>query len=533
MVHPDQESSTERTHHLFVISDLHLGGRPPVGDDPGFQLCPPNSRRRLARLINFWSDRGGPIPPEDSIEIVINGDFIDFLVEEPFLEFSSADALEKLQSVVRSCDEGAPDQERVFPALRRFLGLGNKLTILLGNHDIELSLPMVRCELFRVLSEDRPVKLEFVFDGEAYVVGDVLIEHGNRYDGWNAVRYGELRAFRSSLSRGESLWPFEPPAGSRLVASVLNPLKSRYRFIDLLKPENEALLPVLCSLEPALALQLSKVVPLWFAKRAATGEVGRVKEAETFIAKHQDAGGRVPKAVARAAAHGTSGTTPASSPEDAAEEVSRDERTRRTTAQVLAECIAASRESQHERPDGRVGLMEMEVANVWDGGWLTSPRSLWRGRKDRPAFRYRQLARAFARHRELLATTFEIHSLDPPYHTAAKRLTSWTQTRIVVFGHTHVPKAIPLGANGCYLNTGTWCPTVRLKPCFYSGDAEDESVVNNIATFVDDLANNRLKPWSELQTVFAHIQLRRGVASTAMLCESHEDGSVTPIYGAA
>src|SRR5262245_54071167 len=71
-------------------------------------------------------------------------DLIDFLAEEPFNDFSRSDAVAKLERAIRLCDEDAREEERVFHALRRFVGLGNKPTILLGNHDIELSIPAVR-----------------------------------------------------------------------------------------------------------------------------------------------------------------------------------------------------------------------------------------------------------------------------------------------------------------------------------------------------------------------------------------------------
>ena len=88
--------------------------------------------------------------------------------------------------------------------------------------------------------------LRFIFDGEAYPIGDALIEHGNRYDGWNAIDYDALRRVCSLKSRGQAIPPslrLPPPAGSQLVAEVMNPIKRSYPFIDLLKPENTAALP--------------------------------------------------------------------------------------------------------------------------------------------------------------------------------------------------------------------------------------------------------------------------------------------------
>ncbi|MFL5280363.1 MAG: hypothetical protein ACJ8AW_05060, partial [Rhodopila sp.] len=401
-----------------------------MDDDPGFQMCPPESRRRLARFINFLSDRMGQIPRTDSIELVINGDMIDFLAEEPFAAFSATDAVTKLERAVQLCDENAHDDERVFAALRRFVGLGHKLTIILGNHDIELSLPPVRRALMRILTDDRPARLEFVFDGEAYAVGDVLIEHGNRYDGWNAVKYGELRALRSALSRNEAAYAFTPPAGSRLVASIMNPLKRRYRFIDLLKPENETILPILCALEPTLAFQLRAVAPLWFAMRRASGPPGLVRREESFIAN----------AAARGPSAARSDLEPDSEPREAVVE-QYEHRAQLATEEVLAEFHNVWRALQNPASDDRVTHAETQVAHTSADAASSALR---------PDARHRLLSWAFARHRKALATTFALNSVDPPYHTAAQALTTGRSTRIVIFGHTHLPKAIGLAAGGYY-----------------------------------------------------------------------------------
>ena len=69
---------------------------------------------------------------------------------------------------------------------------------MLGNHDIELSLPGTRQLLLDRLG---PGRIDFTYDNEALTIGPVLIEHGNRFDAWNAVPHGALRRLRSQLSR--------------------------------------------------------------------------------------------------------------------------------------------------------------------------------------------------------------------------------------------------------------------------------------------------------------------------------------------
>jgi hypothetical protein len=77
----------------------------------------------------------------------------------------------------------------------------------------------VRVAFRRALGVKAGHDFEFLYDGEAYIVGDALIEHGNRYDAWNQIDYDALRRVRSFQSRRQEV-PFAPPAGSEMVTSV-------------------------------------------------------------------------------------------------------------------------------------------------------------------------------------------------------------------------------------------------------------------------------------------------------------------------
>jgi UDP-2,3-diacylglucosamine pyrophosphatase LpxH len=510
------------TDHLIVISDLHLGGRPARDGDVGFQICPPKSCRRLARFIHRLADGSAVIPHGESVELVINGDFVDFLAEEPFLPFTSfsRDAVEKLERVIRHTDEGSAPGERVFPALAEFVGRGNKLTILLGNHDIELSLPAVRRALADVLTLGRPARLEFLFDGEAYVRGDVLIEHGNRYDGWNAVEYGVLRAHRSSSSRGELPFEFQPPAGSRLVSSVMNRLKSKYRFVDLLKPENETAIPLLCALEPTLATELSKVVPLWLAMRGAKGKSGQVRREETYIAS-------IPREKPSASVGNLAGSRQPPDPLDNPEL----ERSRLATDEILKGARQQLQEARLLEPAERVPAEDTQIAQGMAArvfSRLGLANAVLTGKVPERAD---LISRALLARKQAIGTTFELGSHDPPYCTAAERLHACSGARIVLFGHTHLAKAIPIAdGRGKYLNTGTWCPTVRI-PAEFCQENPGKEILENLGGFIEDLASNRLENWTTLQTIFAHIRISRDGQSRADLCEIDEDDKIAVLSG--
>lgn len=243
---------------VYVISDLHIGGR--YGTEPGdrgFRIC-----THVEELVAFIGEIRAK-SNEDAVqaEVVINGDLSDFLAEE-FEEGAKWRAFVDDAQVASSQFDVMVRRDRIFfDALADLLADGHRLTILLGNHDVELSFPQVRAKFERALRTDGESRLRFIYDGEAYVVGDAIIEHGNRYDPFNVVDFDGLRRVRSLQSRRLPPPPqfdFRRPPGSKLVASVMNPIKARFGFIDLLKPETAAAVPLLLVLAPEYLSELRK-----------------------------------------------------------------------------------------------------------------------------------------------------------------------------------------------------------------------------------------------------------------------------------
>ena len=178
-----------KPRRVLVISDLHLGGpqNPMMGH--------PEHLEEFLRQISVC-----PQTPGEELELVINGDFVDFLAEPPFVAWNFdepvacrtlAGILDRFPVVVRELKE----------AVKRV----DRLTVTLGNHDVELALPKVRVALRDLLGLPETGKLQLIGNNEAYRVGDLLIEHGNRYDSWNAIDYDGLRETMSMLSRGEAV----------------------------------------------------------------------------------------------------------------------------------------------------------------------------------------------------------------------------------------------------------------------------------------------------------------------------------------
>lgn len=223
---------------VYVISDLHLGG------EPGFQICSPAGQALLADFVRWVTARHRSAAPA---HLVLAGDVVDFLAESPAAAFTASenearDKLERIFSNTRA----------VWDALAAHGAAGAPLTLMIGNHDIELALSSSQ----RALRERLGPGATLRYDDEALRIGELLVEHGNRHDDWNRVDHDQLRAARRALAQGGAC-DFEPQPGSKLVVKVINKLKRQFPFIDLLKPETHVALPLLAWLHPQVVADLS------------------------------------------------------------------------------------------------------------------------------------------------------------------------------------------------------------------------------------------------------------------------------------
>lgn len=460
---------------VFIISDLHIGGE--YGNAPnqrGFRI-----NTHVKELIGFLMEvRERAMNRRRRTELVINGDFVDFLAEggpegtdwHAFLE-SEEEAITRLDNIVRRDAE-------FFEAVSSLIEAGIAVTLLLGNHDIELSVPPVRERLREHLRANRRSGFQFIYDGEAYVIGDTMIEHGNRYDGFNVVDYDVLRRYRSESSRRLPMSldaTFVPPAGSRLVEQVMNPIKEEYGFIDLLKPETEAAIPLLLALEPTLAKDVDRI--------------------RTVMQLHAEAQSRNPIVAATPAQPGNiraSATNP---------------KPRETLQQLLTRHIGASAGSRlmdlvndAERQSRRD---EQQIAAGKIGRALSFLRILlftkeWEER----------LALLLDGFRQIQNAKLSDWSIEPEacYREAAEKLARGG-FRNVVFGHTHSAKNVELADGARYLNTGAWADRMRLPPAVFSESLEH--ALDSLREFAIAIKNKQFEAYVEFLPTFAHIRTDR------------------------
>ena len=406
---------------LHVVSDLHLGGA------EGFQIF--DAGAELAWL----ADQVAHSPVEGLAALVINGDFIDFLAEAPALAFDPDGATAKIDRVM-----GDAAFRPVFAAFKRLLANPRRrLVINLGNHDLELALPWVRRHLAGRLADDDAARsrLLMVTDGTGFAcqVGParVVCLHGNEVDSWNVTDFERLRRVGRDRQCGQGAQAWTPNAGAQLVVEVMNQVKRDYPFVDLLKPETEAVLPILAALNPQLLRRLDELTGI--ARRKAADAV-RMRAG--FLSADD-------------AAHVGAATTglpsPAADPWAPAAPGVQQSR-----AQDL---LARAEQAWQTNPDpmaqlqGQAGEQLGVFSATWS--WLTGKSRAEVLRKALDFLDKDQSFDLFARDDTFLG----IDALVAP------------EVDIVITGHTHLARSLKrLRGFGHYFNSGSWATLMQISP---------------------------------------------------------------------
>jgi len=465
---------TASAREIFLISDLHLGGMQPPSNDPedrGFRICTHGAA--LAQFVSALADKTTPV------ELIVNGDMVDFLAEEDdgggWSAFTSDQqaAAKKLDAII--------DRERpLFEAFGKLLERGHRLVLLLGNHDIELTLPAVRKRLADRIGVRGNHDYEFIIDGEAYVVGRTLIEHGNRYDPFNIVDYDGLRRVRSLLSRNMPVpdeYAFEAPAGSHMVVDVINPIKKEYRLIDLLKPETGAALPVLMALEPGYRKVLVRAAALSLKSR-----------------EHRMASASMPSFAGDISS--TGGDT--WSPDGFASDISSSAPPPDALTIVLRRTMGANADlvmaaappqvdfagdiSTFDGVDRAIGMARMLLSSNSAPFDSRVPALL-------AAVRALQSDTTFARDAECFTE----------YLDAARALAK-NGFDTVIFGHTHSARDVAMDAGARYLNSGTWADLIKFPSEILKGTGQQAR--DGLRAFVGDMGQGKLRAWTSFTPTY-------------------------------
>lgn len=200
---------------LLVISDLHLGE----------DLRPAGASHQAhfdaiaSELVAFVRHYTRPTSPTRRWRLVINGDMVDFLTvvvdPEPVTEAPEASVLDAVRPAWDAESQAGTSTRKIqavidrnrtfFDALAAFVGHGNDLVIVAGNHDAELVWPEVQEALIEGLVAcwaGHPERAEPGVRDEAEVRGAVRVqtwfyyeqglawvEHGHQYDAYCSVEH--------------------------------------------------------------------------------------------------------------------------------------------------------------------------------------------------------------------------------------------------------------------------------------------------------------------------------------------------------
>jgi UDP-2,3-diacylglucosamine pyrophosphatase LpxH len=253
-----------REYNLLVISDLHLS----EGRDGNSKKFSKNEDffvdEEFARFLAYYQDlrrwNGA------KWHLIINGDLLDFLQV-----IKVDDAPSVLPPGSEPSGRGLPCGERetvlklrkiaeghwlFFEALAGFVGFGNLLTIIKGNHDVEFHYTGVRAAFLAELQAAFGKRLirdpawgkdkdignlnadTVLFSDWFYFEPNLLwVEHGNRYEGFNSFKY-----WLSPLLPVIDGWPknrqdeIDLPFGSLFVRYLFNNVEGVEPFADNIKP---------------------------------------------------------------------------------------------------------------------------------------------------------------------------------------------------------------------------------------------------------------------------------------------------------
>jgi UDP-2,3-diacylglucosamine pyrophosphatase LpxH len=253
-----------KNYHLLIVSDLHLS----EGRDSKSKKFSKNEDfffdEEFARFLAHYQDTrrwNGA-----KWHLIVNGDFFDFLqvisVDDAPSVLPPGSAHHELglpcgeQETVRKLRKIAKGHWLFFESLAGFVAAGNLVTIIKGNHDVELHYAGVRAALLAELKEAFRRRLERDpawgkdreignVDADAVRFSDwfyferklLWVEHGNRYEGINSFKY-----WLSPLLPDIPGWPPERkdeidlPFGSLFVRYLFNRMERVVPFADNIKP---------------------------------------------------------------------------------------------------------------------------------------------------------------------------------------------------------------------------------------------------------------------------------------------------------
>lgn len=397
--------STQNPSRLIVLSDLHLA--------PRSGQCVFKAHSKLVSLINHLTNTASS---GSQTWLLLNGDVFDFLQIPGYESLSLPLAPKRVAEILDALDQ-EPERQNVVSALQRFTQSGNKLSCMPGNHDPELALSSVQAELKQRLGST--IELAPDQDSWRLSVGgcEVLGQHGHHNDPFNAISGSRMLQAQAA---GDATVPLPP--GSRLVCETINPYRRardaggqpRFPFVDSL-PSDISVVLALLYLDPRLA-----------AKRLKNA-LGIA--ASALVRKARMTAGA--KMLSQVAAH--------------ADDV-QDSWSSELNAYLKVAATNLDRVSRNS--------LDHQVDAFFAGQESSNVSSLSAGAS--PTKKLLLLAL-----RESLRATTNVFRSNVADKLATHMISDTRGADVLITGHTHAAKSIPIPDRGVYINTGTWLDQVQ------------------------------------------------------------------------
>jgi UDP-2,3-diacylglucosamine pyrophosphatase LpxH len=436
----------------YIVSDLHISqGRNPDGTWNVLE-----DFRVDDEFCAFLDHIGASSEP---VELVIAGDFIEYLQILPELGLQSpqdhlgvteAQSLERTRVVLGQRPDIASGHPQIFDHLRRFMERGHSITLLAGNHDVDVLWSSVWATIANAICPDMvsgTLRLEpFSYTIGTAEQGCVYVEHGHEHDRANAFGDQMQDPFAVDINGVKRL---KRPWGTLFVDKVFNQLEQQRWFIDNVKP-------------------ISRVIKLGLKGNFLFTASAMAVIARFFLANNPLWG----------VSFGVMGGTEESMPTDRSAEAVvtqiDDPEVRATIEQAIQDDPAFREEFERELQNFTqteqyaMQQMQADVAEQPFDEEKPSPESVsFSVGAGEPEDEYRKAARKVMEDNPAIST--------------------------VVMGHTHFaidglvePIHIGEGRTGYYFNSGTWTPRLREHPgSGYTWDDLDQH--DNYASSLDYL----------------------------------------------
>ena len=203
----------------LIVSDMHLGKGKILEDGAVNDLEEFFFGEKFAEFLDYYTS--GQYR-ECEVELIINGDFLNFLQVDYKGHFLTVLTEEVSLEVLKDIVNGQPE---AFEALRLFASKGHTITYVVGNHDQAMLWPKLRSYLNEAVGAAiRYKNIVHYFDG-------IHVEHGHMYEAAN-----RLDPKKFFLKKDLPVPILNLPFGSHFFIDFVMRIKEKHPYIDKIRP---------------------------------------------------------------------------------------------------------------------------------------------------------------------------------------------------------------------------------------------------------------------------------------------------------